>query len=157
MDDEMIIGKAGKELQKQMQSIKALSASFRPPEYNIAHLTSPHSINPAQWTHERLAKYIVEFEAELDKDHEIGARLVSFGQNIAFHIDDIGYHGPDIVTFYGTDENGQRVQLIQNIAQLSVLLVAMKKVGEKANRIGFKLLNSESEDDSHDDGNEKEI
>ena len=35
-----------------------------------------HKLNPAEWAHERLGKYIKEFEAELDDDHEIGARLV---------------------------------------------------------------------------------
>ncbi|MEI7817972.1 MAG: DUF6173 family protein, partial [Desulfuromonadales bacterium] len=95
--------------------------------------------NPAKWTHKRLATYIQDFESNLDNEHEIGARLVSFGSAITFHIQDIGYYGPDIITFDGLNDAGETVKLIQNISQLSVLLVAMKKLEEKPRRIGFKL------------------
>jgi uncharacterized protein DUF6173 len=98
---------------------------------------SRSEFNPAQWPYERLGNYVKGFESRLDNDHEIGARLVNFGQSVTFHIEDIGYHGPDIISFAGTNEKGERVQLIQNIAQLSVLLVAMKKAGASARRIGF--------------------
>jgi hypothetical protein len=95
--------------------------------------------NDAEWMYKRLVEFIKDFEAQLDDDHEIGARLVSFGQNVTFHIDDMGYYGPDIITFYGKNESQQYVQLIQHISQLSVLLVAMEKVADKPRRIGFAL------------------
>ncbi len=95
--------------------------------------------NPAIWTYKRLVKYINDFEKELDEQHEIGARLVSFGESIVFHIVSMRAWGPDIITFIGELDTGERVQLIQNIAQLSVLLVAMKKTGERPRRIGFAL------------------
>lgn len=38
------------------------------------------TINPAAWMYERLGNYIQRFEANLDSDQEVGARLVSFGQ-----------------------------------------------------------------------------
>jgi hypothetical protein len=101
------------------------------------------SRNPSEWTYDRLTEYICEFEKSLDENHEIGARLVSFGNSVVFHIDDMGYYGPDIITFYGVDSSGQKVQLIQNTSQLSILLVAMKKLGERPRRIGF-LLNERS-------------
>ena len=89
----------------------------------------------------RLAAYIREFEANLDHDHELGARMVSFGTTVQFHIVDMGYWNPDIVTFDGLDEDGHRMKLIQNISQLNVLLVAMRKRDENAepHRIGFVL------------------
>lgn len=93
--------------------------------------------NPARWTHTRLGEYVRDFESKLDDTQEIGARLVSFGSTVVFHIQSVGYYGPDIITFHGVNENGERVQLIQNISQLSVLLVAMKKINEKPRRIGF--------------------
>ncbi|MFW9944936.1 MAG: DUF6173 family protein [Candidatus Sifarchaeia archaeon] len=105
---------------------------------------SLRTVNPAAWTYERLAKYIKDFEDQLDSDHEVGARLVTFGNTVQFHIDDIGYHGPDIITFYGVTDKGERLQLIQNIAQLSVLLIAMKKRDDKAQRIGFRILQGRS-------------
>ena len=93
--------------------------------------------NIAEWTYKRLGKYINDFEASLDDEHEIGARLVSFGQEVIFHIQDIGFYGPDIINFDGINQTGKKVQLIQHISQLSVLLVAMEKLNEKPRRIGF--------------------
>jgi len=101
-------------------------------------------INPAESAYKRISRYIREFEEQLDSEHEIGGRLVSHGSGTTFHIEDIGYHGPDLVTFYGIDEEGQRLQLIQHISQINILLVAVRKTGEKARRIGFKLGTEES-------------
>jgi hypothetical protein len=101
--------------------------SFRPPKLYF----------PAEEAFDALGRYVKEFEAALDQDHEIGARLVSFGQTVKFHIERIDFTGRDIVTFYGVNEDNERVQLIQNVSQLSVLLVAMTKTGDKARRIGF--------------------
>ena len=94
-------------------------------------------INPAKWAYESLGEYIKNFEAELDEDHEIGARLVSFGQSVTFHIEDISYEGPGIITFYGRTEAMEKVQLVQHVSQLSVLLIAVKKQQDKPRRIGF--------------------
>jgi hypothetical protein len=98
-----------------------------------------HKLNPARWAHERIVKSIIQFEERLDADHEIGARLVSFGGGETILIDDVGYWGPDIIKFYGHNVDGQPVELMQHISQLSVLLVAMKKQDEVVRRIGFKL------------------
>jgi len=89
----------------------------------------------------RLVAYIREFEANLDHDHEVGARMVSFGTAVQFHIVDMGYWNPDIVTFDGLDDAGNRMKLIQNVSQLNVLLIAMHKreEHEEARRIGFVL------------------
>ena len=102
----------------------------RPPE---------HADNPARWMFERLATYIKQFESTLDDEHEIGARLVSFGHNLTFHIEDMGYYAPDMIVFYGKNDNGEPVQLIQHTSQLSVLLVAVRKQAERPRRIGFIL------------------
>jgi hypothetical protein len=98
-----------------------------------------HVGNPAKWMFERLAAYIKQFEARLDDQHEIGARLVSFGANLTFHIEDMGYFAPDMIVFYGRNEKGEPVQLIQHTSQLSVLLVAVRKQEEHPRRIGFIL------------------
>lgn len=93
--------------------------------------------NPARWMFDRLASYIKQFESRLDEEHEVGARLVSFGANLTFHIEDMGYFGPDMIVFYGKNESGEPVQLIQHTSQLSVLLVAVRKQQERPRRIGF--------------------
>jgi len=119
--------------------------SIRPLQLHPRSVIDTHKLNPAQWTYERLAEYIKEFEAALDNDHEIGARLVSFGQNVTFHIEDIGYYGPDIIHFEGRNEAMEKVQLIQHVSQLSVLLVAVKKQQDKPRRIGFVLDKKEAQ------------
>ena len=55
--------------------------------------------NPAQWMYERLVRSIASFEKGLKQDEEIGARLVSFGNTEVIHIVDVGFWGPDLVTF----------------------------------------------------------
>ena len=107
-----------------------------------AKLSVPYpklNINPAESAYKRIVRYICKFEEHLDSEHEIGGRLVTHGSGTTFHIQNIGHHGPDLVTFYGLDEEGQRLQLIQHISQINILLVAVKKIGRKARRIGFKL------------------
>lgn len=95
--------------------------------------------NPAEWTFLRLVHAIREFEKRLDNDHEVGARLVTFGNNMQFHIQDIGWSAPDIIVFHGVTDQGEPVQLIQNIAQLNVLLIGMRKSEPEPRRIGFRL------------------
>ena len=96
---------------------------------------------PAKWMYERVVKSINEFEQDLDFDHEVGARLVSFGSEVTFNIVDVGYWGPDMIIFHGISPEGKNLQLLQHMSQLSVLLVAAEKVDndKKARRIGFKL------------------
>jgi len=83
----------------------------------------------------------------LDQDHEVGARLVTFGVDFTFHIEDLGYWGPDLVMFHGVNDQGKKVELLQHVSQLSVLLVAIDKVGEKPRRVGFKLMEQLEEDE----------
>jgi hypothetical protein len=56
-------------------------------------------------------------------------------------IEGLGFFAPDIVTFYGQDGDGQKLQLIQHVSQLNVMLSAVPKVpGDgAARRIGFRL------------------
>jgi hypothetical protein len=56
-------------------------------------------------------------------------------------IEGVGYFDPDLLTFYGTDEEGFKTQLIQHVSQLSVMLRAVPKAEpeEPARRIGFRL------------------
>lgn len=99
-------------------------------------------LNPAQWMYKRLVEHINDFEEKLDKEHEIGARMVNLsGQS--FYIEDMGFHGPDLVMFYGTNGENEPVQLLQHVSQVNVLLIAMKKRHDRAKRIGFGLRNEE--------------
>ena len=97
--------------------------------------------SPAESTYQRLLKYIGQFEMQLDHDQEIGGRFVSFGDDTHFHIADVGYWNPDIITFDGVDPAGNPMKLIQHVSQLNVLLVSARKLQPEAEprRIGFRL------------------
>ncbi len=87
----------------------------------------------------RLINWINDFHKNLDQEEEVGARLVSFGQTLTFHIEDISYWNPSLICFKGKNTNGDPVELIQHVSQISILLVAMKRENkEKPKRpIGF--------------------
>lgn len=114
--------------------------------FKISEL-KPEDLNPnlASAFHQRIIEMINNFENELDEDHEVGARLVNFGQTIQFHIEDIGYYNPSLIVFHGTLSDGSSVQLIQHVTQISFLLVALPKLkkDEPARRIGFNLNSEE--------------
>lgn len=82
--------------------------------------------SPARWAYERLILYIRNFEEQLDNQHEVAMGFAG-GDAGVLKIEGLGYFDPDIVTFYGTDPNGSKTQLIQHVTQLSVLLRAMPK------------------------------
>jgi uncharacterized protein DUF6173 len=65
-------------------------------------------------------------------------RLVSFGQTLTFHLSDISYWNPQLIRFDGFDPQGQPVQLIQHVSQISVLLTKMPKLGDTPKRVGFR-------------------
>lgn len=96
--------------------------------------------SPARWAYERLILYIQNFEEQLDDRHEVAMGFVG-GDTGVLTIEAIGYFDPDIVTFYGRDEENARTQLIQHVSQLNVMLRALPKLHEKdaPRRIGFRL------------------
>jgi len=99
--------------------------------------------SPAEWAYQRLVLYIKNFEKSLDDEHEIAMGFTDTGSGV-LRIEGLGYFDPDVVTFYGTDQTGARVQLVQHVTQLNVLLRAMRKAvpEEKPRRIGFELAKS---------------
>ena len=123
------------------EALCRLSAVVGPVPASVPRPQDPG--NPARWMFDRLVTYIKQFESRLDEEHEIGARLVSFGANLTFHIEDMGYFGPDMIVFYGRNEKGEPVQLLQHTSQLSVLLVAVRKQDARPRRIGFVLDDKE--------------
>ena len=99
----------------------------------------PKDQNLADEFHRRLINWINDFHKSLDEEHEVGARLVNFGQTVTFHIEDISYWNPSLISFIGKNELGEPVELVQHVSQISILLVAMKRENiEKPKRpIGF--------------------
>lgn len=105
--------------------------------------------SPAEWAYERIVLYIQKFEEELDNDHEVGMGFV--GSNVgSLRIQGMGYFAPDMVTFYGVSAEGAKMQLVQHVNQLSVLLVSEPKSKKEAEpmRIGFQLAADLEEKDA---------
>lgn len=107
------------------------------PSMMMAHKPKDHNL--ADEFHRRLINWINDFHRSLDEKYEVGARLVSFGQSVTFHIEDIGYWNPSLISFCGKNELGEKVELIQHVTQISILLVAMKRESIEAPKrpIGF--------------------
>ncbi|MBE9476110.1 MAG: hypothetical protein IME92_03130 [Proteobacteria bacterium] len=96
--------------------------------------------SPAEWAYERIILYIQSFEEQLDGDHEVGMGFVG-GDIGTLKIKGMGFFAPDMITFYGEDPDGGKMQLVQHVNQLNVMLVSARKDDAQAepSRIGFKL------------------
>ena len=97
--------------------------------------------SPAEWAYDRLILYIRNFESQLDATQEIAMGFTG-GQAGVLQIEGVGFFEPDLVTFYGRDEDGMKTQLIQHVTQLNVLLRAVPKqvADDPPRRIGFQLM-----------------
>ena len=95
--------------------------------------------------------YIRNFEKQLDSNHEIAMGFAGSDAGV-LKIEGLGFFEPDMITFYGRDEDGTKTQLIQHIAQLSVMLRAVPKAAPEAppTRIGFRLASGWSGGESGD-------
>lgn len=90
--------------------------------------------------YKQISKEVQSFENTLDLEHEVGIRLVSFGQSIQFHVTDIDYRNPHLFFFYGFLDDGSPVELMQHVSQLSFLLIKVKRLKpeEPKRPIGFR-------------------
>ncbi|MES2144285.1 MAG: DUF6173 family protein [Pseudomonadota bacterium] len=95
---------------------------------------------PAEWAYQRLVAYIRNFEAQLNPSQEVAMGFAG-GDSGVLRIEGVGYSDPDILTFYGRDDDGARTQLVQHVSQLSVILRAapVESPDAPARRIGFRL------------------
>lgn len=96
--------------------------------------------SPAEWAYDRLVLYIREFEKQLNSNEEVAMGFAGSDAGV-IQIEGLGFFEPDILSFYGTDEDGTKMQLIQHVSQLNVLLQARPKADpeEAPRRIGFQL------------------
>ena len=86
---------------------------------------------------EILKKYITEFEAGLDDEHEVGVMLTNFGQSVLMSVTNITYEYSVLMVFKGF-VNGREATLIQHINQLNFRLTTIEKEPDRPKRrIGF--------------------
>jgi Family of unknown function (DUF6173) len=95
---------------------------------------------PAGQAYDRLVMFIQNFEAKLDNTHEMAMGFAGGAAGV-LRIEGVGFVDPDILTFYGRDEDGLKTQLIQHVSQLSFILRAVPKERPEAppRRIGFAM------------------
>jgi hypothetical protein len=98
----------------------------------------------------RLVRWIEEFDKTLDNEHEVGVRLVSFGQTLIFRVENLGYHDPSLIIFHGHTDDGNPVTLIQHVSQISFLLMSVKRNNpeEPKKPIGFISPANSNQSDS---------
>jgi len=107
---------------------------------NLSRLYCPPvDANLASEFYRRLVKWISNFDKSLDNEYEVGLRLVSFGEAMTFHLTSLSYWNPSLISFKGLTKNGEPVELIQHVTQISLLLMKIKRTDpEKPKRsIGF--------------------
>jgi hypothetical protein len=87
----------------------------------------------------KLSHYMDEFDKSLNQEHEVGIKLVNFGQTVQFTVHNIGYYNPKLICFYGEMPDGSAIQLIQHVNQINFLLTAVKRKNpeEPKRPIGF--------------------
>ena len=97
----------------------------------------------------QLRDSIIQFENSLDADHEVGVRLVSFGQATQFSVTCMGYINPSLIWFQGILPDGSVTKLIQHTSQISFLLIAMKRNPNRQKQlIGFVVSPQEASETS---------
>lgn len=87
----------------------------------------------------KLYSNIQQFDEQLDNSLEVGIRLVAFGQAVTFSVSRLGYTDPSLIHFYGMLDNGQPVELVQHVSQISFLLTAIPRLNPNKPKtlIGF--------------------
>ena len=127
-------------VRRAMQSIGSLTTYNPPAAIPVPGPRDPRDGYRASDFRNQIVDWITDFDASLDDAHEVGFHLVSFGPSLVFHLTDIGFSDPQLISFFGhKEEDEQPVQLIQHVSQISVLLVKVKRAdpSEPKRRIGF--------------------
>lgn len=106
----------------------------------IQKLVALSQANYASQFYEHLANWISDFDSKLDNEHEVGVRLVNFGQTVVFSLEYMRYCDPSLISFIGRTQEGQPVELIQNVSQINILLMKLPREypAEPKKPIGFR-------------------
>lgn len=98
---------------------------------------APEDLVYAKTQFKIIKKYILDFQASLDPEHDVGILLTSFGQSVLMEVTEIGYENPVLMIFRGY-VNGRMSTLIQHVNQLNFLLTSVSKAPSQPKRaIGF--------------------
>ena len=92
---------------------------------------------------EIIRDYILEFQQNLDEQHDVGLLLAHMGGNVVMEVTQVSFEEPVLMVFKGY-VNGREATLIQHISQLNFLLTTVDKNPTKPHRtIGFTVNQAE--------------
>jgi hypothetical protein len=126
----------------------AIAAMSRSAEASMAIVARANAERAGlAWTmFEALKKQVTKFEDQLADGEETAAWLANFGADVTLVITEIAYRHPHLIILKGEDQHGRRQELLQHVAQVSLLLVAVPtKSNQKARRIGFRAEANDKE------------
>lgn len=125
------------DVMKNVDKLKTSSEGFKITQQKMPDI--PINPNLTSEFSRRLVSWITEFETSLDKEHEVGVRLVSFGQTVTFNLEKVHYWSPSLILFSGTTDSEDLVELIQHVSQISILLMKCKRKdpSKAKQKIGF--------------------
>jgi hypothetical protein len=90
---------------------------------NIASLSKPFvQKSEAELAYEHIKQYIAEFQSEIDENHEISISIFTPTQEFNINVANVGFYGPNIISFYGDDNDGNKMQVIQHVNQVNIQL-----------------------------------
>ena len=93
----------------------------------VEQMTEINQPYTAKHIFNELIERIKKFESELNQEHEVGMRLVTFGESTQFSVLNLGYTDPSIIWFEGILADGSHVELVQHVSQISFLMIALKR------------------------------
>lgn len=118
-------------LAKRMSQTREMMAAARQREDDIFKI--PIS-SPAEHVFHPLIEEIKEFQSSLSDEVDLG--IITNGSGPVLHISE-AYLEDGAIVFDGVTDQGYKARLVQHYTQMSILLVAVPKIGETATRIGF--------------------
>lgn len=106
--------------------------------YSDAHDGANARSNPFTGTCKAVRASIEEFEAGLDAEHELSMQLVTFGSTVTIRPERVGFSTANVITFHGMTDDGEKINLVQHVSQVSMMLKATKKLAAKPRRVVFQ-------------------
>lgn len=99
-------------------------------------------VNPFLGTGKSVRTAIEQFEATLDGDHEVAILLASFDASVEFHATHISFSPSNVITFTGSTDRGEKVQFVQHVSQVNLLLKAVRRLHAAPTRVKFQYTAS---------------
>ena len=91
-------------------------------------LMAQAAIGTAENLCDQLIAEMAQYDSQLDPAKEVGLRLVGMTREETLRVRDVTFVEPHAVVIHGEDEDGQPTRLVQNLAQLNFLLVALNRL-----------------------------